>query len=122
VFAECTARNGTKILNLWPYKTTVVHSLLPPDSEARIRYCRWFQESVFKGLLDSELTSYSDEAWYTLSGYVNSQNNRYWTIENPYTIHEMSLHDLNLGFGVQLLRGGQFCPRLFTINSILMSD
>jgi hypothetical protein len=31
---------GKKFLKLSPYETMVVHSLLPPDSKARIRYCR----------------------------------------------------------------------------------
>jgi hypothetical protein len=70
---------------------------LPPDCEARIQYCRWFQELVFNGLHDQELTFYSDEAWYTLSGYVNSQNNRYWSTENPHAVHEVPLHDLKVG-------------------------
>jgi hypothetical protein len=34
-----------------------------------------------KRTFDPELTFYSDKAWYTLSGYVNSQNNRYWSTE-----------------------------------------
>jgi hypothetical protein len=54
-----------------------VHSLLPPDSKARIRYCRWFQELVFKGLLDPELACYSDKAWFTLSSYIKNKYNRY---------------------------------------------
>jgi hypothetical protein len=57
--AKGTAHIGTKLLKLRPHKTTVVH---PPHCEARIRYCRWFQESIFKGLLDPEVTFYSDEA------------------------------------------------------------
>jgi hypothetical protein len=76
-FAKCTAHVGTKLLKLQSYKTTVVHSLLPPDGEVRICYCRWFQESVFCGRLDPQLMFYSDEVWFTLSVYVNSQNNRY---------------------------------------------
>jgi hypothetical protein len=40
---------------------------------------------------------YSDEAWYSLSGYVNSQNNRYWSIENPHAVHDVSLNDLRVG-------------------------
>jgi hypothetical protein len=57
-----TLHAATKLWKLRHYKTTVVQSLLPPDCEARIWYCRWFQESVFNGLLDPELTFYSDEA------------------------------------------------------------
>jgi hypothetical protein len=51
-------------------KVTVLHSLLPPDCEARIQYCGWFQKSVFSGLVDPELMFYSGDTWFTLSGYV----------------------------------------------------
>ena len=30
----------------------------------------------------------SDEAWFRLSGHVNSQNTRCWSSENPHVIHE----------------------------------
>jgi hypothetical protein len=40
---------------------------------------------------------YSDRAWYTLSGFINSQNNRYRSIENPHAVHEVQLHDLKVG-------------------------
>jgi hypothetical protein len=74
--AKSTAHIGIKFLKLSPYKTTATHSLLPPECKARIQYCRWFQELIFNGLLDPDLTIYSDEAWLTLSGYIKSQNNR----------------------------------------------
>jgi hypothetical protein len=45
--AKSKAHVGTKLPVLRPYKITIVHSLLPPYCEGRIRYCRWFQESVF---------------------------------------------------------------------------
>jgi hypothetical protein len=36
----------------------------------------------------------SDEAWIHLSGYINSQNSRIWSAENPHTFHENSLQKL----------------------------
>jgi hypothetical protein len=84
-------------LKIRPYKTTVVHSLLTPDCKARIQYCRWLQELAFNGLLDPELMFYSNKVWCTLSGYVNSQYNRYWSTENPQAVHEVPLHDLKVG-------------------------
>jgi hypothetical protein len=35
----------------------------------------------------------SDEAWFHLSGHVNSQNTRYWAAENPHLVHEQPLQD-----------------------------
>jgi hypothetical protein len=33
--------------------------------------------------LDPKLTFFTEEADYNLMRYVNSQNNRYWSSENP---------------------------------------
>jgi hypothetical protein len=54
------------------YSRTVVHQLLPPDSETRINY-RWFQQSVYDGMVDPDIVFRPDEAWFHLSGYVNSR-------------------------------------------------
>jgi hypothetical protein len=52
------------------------------------------------------------------TGYINSQNNRYWSTENPHAVHEVPLHDWNLWFDVQLVHGGQFSLCLFINQSI----
>jgi hypothetical protein len=39
----------------------------------------------------------SDEAWFHLSGHVNSQNTRYWEAENPRLLHEQPLHNQKIG-------------------------
>jgi hypothetical protein len=54
-FAKSTVRIGTMLLTFWPCNITAMYSLLPPDSGARIQYCRWFQMLVFHGLLGPEL-------------------------------------------------------------------
>lgn len=33
----------------------------------------------------------SEEAWFHLSGHINSQNTRYWSIENPFQLYEKQL-------------------------------
>jgi hypothetical protein len=40
---------------------------------------------------------FSDEAWFHLSGYVNSQNSRFWSSENPHWFHEVPLHSQKIG-------------------------
>jgi hypothetical protein len=66
---------ATILLKLSPYKVRVIQEFFPANWKARSRYCRWFQESVTNGFLDPELVFFSDEAWFTLSRNVNSQNN-----------------------------------------------
>ena len=51
---------------------------------------------VEEGRLDPLLYFMSDEAWFHLSGYVNSQNTRCWSSENPQVIGETPLHDLKI--------------------------
>jgi hypothetical protein len=65
--------------------------LKPQDFEARVNYCHWFQQTFDNDdLLD--LTFYSDEARFMLSGYVNSQNFRIWSTDNPHAYLEAPLH------------------------------
>jgi hypothetical protein len=81
-----------KLVKIRPYKATVLHRLFTPNCEARIRYCRWFQESAFNGLLVQEFTFHLTKAWFTLYGYVNSQNNSHLSTEIPHALHEVPLH------------------------------
>jgi hypothetical protein len=60
---------------------------------------------VFNGLLDPGLTFYSDEVWFTLSEYVNRQNNGYWSTENAHAVHEVPKHDDKVGVRCSV------CPR-----------
>jgi hypothetical protein len=40
---------------------------------------------------------YSEKACFNLSGYMGSQNNKYWSTENPHAAHEVPMHDLKDG-------------------------
>jgi len=40
---------------------------------------------------------FSVEAWFHLTGYVNSQNTCTWLTENPHAAHETSLHPVKSG-------------------------
>jgi hypothetical protein len=65
---------------------------LLPQYDTRIRYFRW--RSVLNGLIDKDVAFYSDQALFTGSGYVNSQNNRYWGTNVLHVPHGMSLQDI----------------------------
>jgi hypothetical protein len=50
-----------------------------------------------KGEIDPQLTFFSDEAWFHLQGYINTQNKRYWNSQNPHLTHEVLLHPAKVG-------------------------
>jgi hypothetical protein len=81
----------------------------PPASRLRSKnsalyVSRWFQELMLNGLLGSELTFYSYEAWFILLWHTDSQKIRYWSKENHSDHYEVPLYDL--GSVVQLVRRG----------------
>jgi hypothetical protein len=43
------------------------------------------------------LTFFSDEAWFHLQGYINTQNNRYWSSQNPHLTQEGLLYPVQVG-------------------------
>ncbi|RZB39757.1 hypothetical protein BDFB_014971 [Asbolus verrucosus] len=69
-----------------PYKAQVFQDIQPPDYEKRMAYRNWFNQTMNNNLLD--LTFFSDEAWFHLSGYINSQNMRMWCSKNPHYFEE----------------------------------
>lgn len=115
-----TTRNILKAdLKLFPYKVTSVHQILPADMPLRERYCQWFLNAFPE---DNDLNNvfFSDEAWFHLSGYVNSQNMRIWSAENPYAFRETPLHPQKLGVWIGLSRRRLVGPIFFqgTINAL----
>jgi hypothetical protein len=51
--SEGTARTITKLLKLWPYKTTVGHPLQPHAAVARLNFCNGYLLSVHDDQFES---------------------------------------------------------------------
>jgi hypothetical protein len=68
------------------------------------KWCRYFGECVFL----------PDEAWFYLSGYVNSQNSRFWSSDNPHLFHEVPLHSQNIGCWCAISRKRIVSPIFFS--------
>src|SRR5579872_6567962 len=85
-------------------------ALLPADHPRRLAYCRCFVNN---------LTFFSDEAWFHLSGYVNSQNMRMWSTDNPYVFTETPLHAQKIGVWLAVSRRRIIGPIFFdfTVNA-----
>jgi hypothetical protein len=64
-------------------------------------------------------TFFSDEAWIHLDGYVNSQNYRIWSSENPHPTVETTLHLIKVGVWMAMSRQRIIGPYFFnfTVNS-----
>jgi hypothetical protein len=87
-----------KKLKLHPYRVSVVHQLKERGHQSRVDYCTWCQNFlVEEGEEILDVTFFTDEAWFHLSEYVNSQNIRLWSSENPHEFKEMALHDQQVG-------------------------
>lgn len=86
-----------KDLDLHAYKMTAVQELKPPDLPLRTLYCQWFMENLYNNPNLLALTFFTDEAWFHKTGYINSQNMRIWSSENPHAILETPLHPEKVG-------------------------
>ena len=78
-----------KKLILHPYKIQICQKLQPGDFGLN-GFCEWFLQKLedpdFLGGLIM-----SDEAHFSLSGYVNKQDMRFWAKENPMKIMDVPL-------------------------------
>jgi hypothetical protein len=93
-------------LHLHPYKVT---SILPMVQ--RLPYTFWkiyYLRKIF-----------SDETWFRLSEYLNSQNGRVWSAFNPHEIMEIPLHNQRVGVFCAISRSRIIGPIFFedTVNS-----
>jgi hypothetical protein len=91
---------ATKLIKFHPYTVTVVHELKPTDDLQSIRFCNWMLKNVHDRLPYPQLLFTTDTAYFHLSGYVNSQNTRIWSDENPHAVHQILLHDIKMECGV----------------------
>jgi len=83
-----TCQRAAKKAKLCAYRVSCVQELLPMDHKKRVWFCLWIKYFLTQnpGILD--VTFLTDEAWFHLSGYINSQNTCIWAAENPHTVHE----------------------------------
>lgn len=103
---------------MYPYKVSVLQHLRPNHFEQRLNYCNWFNEILQEE--DLNRTFFSDEAWIHLSGYINSQNYRTWSTENPHVFVENTLHPIKVGIWVAMSKRRIIEPIFFhdTINAV----
>lgn len=113
-----------KSLALYPYKVTAMHELKETDKGKRLQYCMWFKDFVIHYDNILEKTFFTDEAWFNLSGYVNSQNRRIWCAENPHEYVQKPLHSQKIGVWCAISKRRIIGPIFFNdnVNSDLYLD
>jgi hypothetical protein len=81
-----------KMLKLYPYRMQVFHKIIPGDYAKRFNYCRWFKNLIRGNIGVLDQVFFTDEAWFHLSGHVNSQNHRKWRNKNPNNYTETAFN------------------------------
>jgi hypothetical protein len=111
-----SVQRATKRLKLHPYRVQVCHEFKETDTEKRMHCCRWFRQFVRNGVDILENVFFPNEAWFHLSGYVNSQYLRFWSSENPHLFHEVPLHSQKIGCWCAISRKRIAGPIVFSEN------
>jgi hypothetical protein len=95
-----------------------MHTLQPHDPDSKVHFCSWFLQSVIEDEIDPQLTFFSDEARFHLQGYINTQNNRYWSWQNPHLTREVPLCSAKVSVWCALSARRIVVPLIFneTIN------
>lgn len=55
-----------------------------------------YLHGVYAGETDPTFVPSADDAWFPISGYLNSQTSRAQSEENPTLIHETSIYDVGV--------------------------
>jgi hypothetical protein len=117
-------QRAAKHAKIRPYRVTAVHKLTGPDKIKPVNNCNWFLRLVERNPEILTMTWFTDEAWFHLSGYVNSQNMRIWASENPHAFNETPIHPQKVGvwcaISAQRVNGPIFFEQ--TVNSEVYKD
>jgi hypothetical protein len=73
-----------------------------------------FNQMKIVDILD--VTFFTDETWFHLSGYVNTQNTQLWSSEIPHALHENPCMTRHLECGLRYPYGTLFALYLLKIQ------
>jgi hypothetical protein len=95
--SKSSTRTATQLLNFRSYKIRVFNALHPRDSASWVRFCSWSLQSAFEGEIHPQLTFFLMKRDFYLHRYINIQNSRYWSSQNPHLTHEFLLNPIKVG-------------------------
>ena len=113
-----TAQRVLKKHKFKPYKITKKHRLLPKDYDKRIDFANFILIKVDEDNCFVDKLIFSDEAWFSLSCDVNSQNCRFWSQKNPFQYYEVPLHDQEVMVWAAITSSSVVGPIFLTQKSI----
>lgn len=102
-----------KDLKLHPFKTQKVQELKETDYPIRLT----FANQMLERFDNFSRIFFSDEAHFHLHGYVNKQNSRYWSHENPREKHQTPLHSPKVTVWAAISSRGIIGPYFFENNN-----
>ncbi len=115
-----TVRKTLKEESFFPYRISVLHKLKPEDYSPHYDYCDWFFNKFGRNVETMSTIFFSDETWFHLSGYVNSQNYCIWSTNNPHVFEETSLYPIKVGVWGAISQRRVIGPIFF--NKLVDSD
>lgn len=83
-----SVRNVLKRNKCKPYKIHLLQELQEDDWDRRMEFCEIMMKKCDEDPNFLNSIVFSDEATFTLNGYVNRHNCRYWASENPHWMVE----------------------------------
>ncbi len=87
----------------YPHRTHAQRELKEIDGPRRVKFRSWLF-CYTRGLCTIlDYIYFSDEAWFTLDGFINSQNYIVWSAKNPHTYHTTLLHQQKIGAWTAIL-------------------
>uniref|UniRef100_A0A1L8EI80 Putative transposable element n=3 Tax=Haematobia irritans TaxID=7368 RepID=A0A1L8EI80_HAEIR len=100
-------------LGVKQYKIQLVQELKPNDLPQRRIFSEWALEKLAENPLFYRQILFSDEAHFWLNGYVNKQNCRIWSEEQPEAVQELPMHPEKCTVWCGLYAGGIIGPYFF---------
>lgn len=74
--------------NYYPYKPTIVQTLVPEDVNRRMTFCEWYIEKCQEDPGFHTKVLWTDETRFTNNGVYNKHNTHFWSTHNPHMTEE----------------------------------
>ncbi len=88
--SKSITKNGMIEITTFPYRITILQELKQPNKPKRVKL--WLLNFIHDCYSILDTCFFDNEAWFYLTGFINSHNYRVWSGENPHEYCESALH------------------------------